>query len=317
MSDAFIPPRAVRAADLRAMLGDHEIDIDAIVVPERLRLVDADRVSALAANFNEMGQLDAIAVAMAEGSNGFLLVDGEHRLEAGRKLGWTRIRAFIREMTPEEREKHEIYANLIRNELNALDRIVFVGRLAAIFERENVSARHGGDRKSKKWLEKNQLANISNWSGFNSEAARRTGLGEKSIRNTRALFDKLGPATIAALRSSPLADNAAQLKAVAETRPEERDAIVKALADGRASNVARAREAAGIVKRPDAEDAALTLFANNMARLDLKQLKRRLSILTDTIKLREDAAKSIADVKSAKAEKRGKTAPASGTGEPT
>ncbi len=277
MSDAFIPPRPVNAADLRAMLGDHEVDIDAIVVPERLRLVDADRVSALAANFNEMGQLDAIAVAMAEGSNGFLLVDGEHRLEAARKLGWTRIRAFIREMTPEEREKHEIYANLIRNELNALDRIVFVGRLASIFERENASAKNGGDRKSKKWLEKNQLANISNWSGFNSEAARRTGLGEKSIRNTRALFDTLTPEIIAHLRASPIADNGQQLKRLAEIEDvAERLAVSRALATG-APNVERARVSAGLSSgRPldDPDEKAFTAFLSVWGRASARARAR-------------------------------------------
>lgn len=276
MSDAFIPPRAITAADLRDKLGDREVEIDAIVVPERLRIVSQAHVQMMAADFNDRGQNDAIAVAVMPGSNSFLLVDGEHRYEAAKLLGWTHIRVYVREMTDEEREKHEIHANLIRNELNALDKAVFVGRLAQIFERENTGARNGGDRKSKKWLEKNQLANIANWSSFNKDAARRTGLGERSLRDHRALYEKLTPEIISHLRASPIADNGQQLKRLAEIEDaDERLTIAKTLAEG-APNVERARNMAGIgaARIDDPDEKGFNAFLGLWGRASAKLRQR-------------------------------------------
>ncbi|KPH80555.1 ParB/RepB/Spo0J family partition protein [Bosea vaviloviae] len=181
-------------------LPEHEIEIEiaAIDVADRLRLVDRDKVAMIAASISESYLHQAIAVASTPGAgNRYVLVDGEHRLEAHKLLGRSTVKAVIRDLTPAERAKHEIHANLIRNELDALDRTIFVGKLADIFEAENADARNGGDRRSKKWREKNQLANLANWSGFNKEAARRTGLAERSVRRARELPPRSPP------RSSP------------------------------------------------------------------------------------------------------------------
>ncbi|MCO4053440.1 MAG: ParB N-terminal domain-containing protein [Bosea sp.] len=249
------------------------------MVPERLRLVSRDHVEALAVSFNEAGQGQAIAVAVMPGSNSLLLVDGEHRYEAAKLLGWTRIRVYVREMTDREREKHEIHANLIRNELNALDRTIFVGRLSEIFERENAPEVRGGDRKSKKWLEKNQRENLSLWSSFDSEAARRVGLAAKTIQRTRVLYNTLTPEIIAHLRASPIADNGQQLKRLAEIEDtEERLTVARTLAEG-APNVDRAKNIAGIgaprIDDPDEKvfQAFLGIWgrASNKARSSIRQ----------------------------------------------
>lgn len=279
-----------------------EIPLDAIDVPARLRIVDPDKVRELAASIAEQGVLQPIVVARGAG-NRVTLGDGEHRLEACRLLGRSTILAIVRDLTELEREAVEIHANLIRNELNALDRVVFIARLGDIFEAQNPDARHGGDRKSKKWQEKNQFANLANWSAFDKEAAKRTGLSVRSIERARELAAKLGPDAIAALRGSPLADNAAQLKAVAEVAPQEREAVVKALAEGRAANVQRAREAAGFIKRLDPEEAALRAFEASVAKLELSQLRRRLSVLQSIIALREQGERGKAKSRKAEAAK--------------
>jgi ParB family transcriptional regulator, chromosome partitioning protein len=281
--------------------GYHEVEIAAITVPERLRIVDRAYVESIRATFAEVGLMQPISLAPAPSGNGLILVDGEHRYEAVKLAGWATIKAVIREMTAQEREKHEIYANLIRNELNALDRIVFVGRLAEIFAAEHPEARHGGDRKTKNWLKKNQLENLANWSAFNGEAARRTGLGEKSVRNARALYDALGPAAIARLRGSPLADNAAQLKALAEQPEEKRGEILGLLAEGRAANVRRAREIVGLDLRREPEAAAQEAFMGAMMRLELPQLRSRLAILQEVIALKSASSDAKKAGKAAKA----------------
>lgn len=258
---------------------DHEIEIEiaAIDVIDRLRLVDRAYVEMIAASISETYLHQAIAVATTSGGgNRYVLVDGENRLEACKLLGWTTIPARIRDLTQEERRKHEIHANLIRNNLNALDHIRFVGELADIFAAEHADARHGGDRKSKKWREKNQLANLANWSSFSKEAARRTGFSERSIRRTRELFAKLSPDAVALIRGTKIADNQAQLQALATLDPADQVKVAREISEKRAANLAKAKVSAGMVPAGGAvreEDQPLAKLEALLARLSPGQLE--------------------------------------------
>ncbi|WP_158673666.1 ParB N-terminal domain-containing protein, partial [Bosea sp. FBZP-16] len=233
-----------------------------------------------------------------------LLVDGEHRLEAFKLLGRDTIPARIRTLTPEEREKHEIHANLIRNELTALDRTIFVGRLADMFAADNADVRNGGDRKSKKWREKNQFANLANWSSFSKEAARRTGLSTRSIDRTRELAAGLSPDVVSLIRGTKLADNQAQLQALAALDPADQLKVAREIAEGRASNLAKARVTAGMLPAGGAvreEDRPLVKLEALLARLTPSQL-RGAKVMIDAKIAALDAAQAP---KSAKAKKGG------------
>lgn len=279
-----------------ASLPDHEIDIEiaAIDVADRLRLVDRSHVEMIAASVSESYLHQAIAVATTPGAgNRYILVDGEHRLEAHKLLGRTAIKAVIRDLTPAEQAKHEIHANLIRNELDALDRTIFVGKLSEIFEIENTDARHGGDRKSKKWREKNQFANLANWSSFSKEAARRTGLSTRSIDRTREIYAKLSPEAVALIRGTKLADNQAQLQALAALDQDEQVIAAREVAEGRASNVAKARVSAGLVPagavRP--EDQPLVKLEALLARMSPGLLRDALAMVQAKVAAADAAAK--------------------------
>lgn len=258
---------------------DHEIEIEiaAIDVVDRLRLVDRAYVEMIAASISETYLHQPIAVASTPGAgNRYVLVDGENRLEAFKLLGRETIPARIRDLTEVERRKHEIHANLIRNELNALDRVRFVGELAGIFTAENADARNGGDRKSKKWREKNQFANLANWSSFSKEAARRTGLSTRSIDRTRELFGKLSPEAIALIRGTKVADNQAQLQALAAMEPEQQKVVAGLIAANAASNIAKARVVAGFVPEGGAvreADRPLAKIEPMLPRMSLADLQ--------------------------------------------
>ncbi|SFD72492.1 chromosome partitioning protein, ParB family [Bosea sp. CRIB-10] len=258
---------------------DHEIEIEiaAIDVVDRLRLVDRAHVEMIAASVAESYLHQPIAVATTPaGGNRYILVDGEHRLEAFKLLGRTKIPARIRPLSLQERERHEIHANLIRNELTALDRTIFVGRLADMFAAEHADARNGGDRKSKKWREKNQLANLANWSSFSKEAARRTGLAERSIRRTRELAAGLSPEAVTLIRGTKVADNQAQLQALAALDPADQVKVAREIAEGRAANLAKAKVSAGMVPAGGAvreEDQPLAKLEALLARLSPGQLE--------------------------------------------
>lgn len=283
---------------------EHEIEIEiaAIDVVDRLRLVDRAYVEMIAASIAESYLHQPIAVASIEGSNRVVLVDGENRLEAFKLLGRATIPARIRDLTEAERRKHEVHANLIRNELNALDRIRFVGELADIFAAEHADARNGGDRKSKKWQRKNQLANLANWSSFAKDAARRTGLAERSIRRTRELFGALAPEAIALIRGSKLADNQSQLQALAALDPADQVKVAREVAEGRARTFSAARISAGLVPEAAAvrvEDEPLAKLEALLARMTLGQLEAAVQMASAKL------AAAKAEAKPARAKKGG------------
>ncbi|MGO4735941.1 ParB/RepB/Spo0J family partition protein [Bosea sp. 2KB_26] len=257
-----------------------EVGIDSIVVEDRLRLVDRSLVEAIAASMAETGQHQPLAVSLrdGEGANGLILVDGEHRLEAAKLLGWGTVKVIVRRQTAEERRKHEIHANLIRAELTILDRNVFIGKLAEIHEAESADARNGGDRKSKKWREKNQFANLANWSAFSKEAARRTGLSIRSIDRARELAGKLNPDAVTLIRGTALAENQSQLQALAALDPTDQVKVAQEVAEGRAANVSKARVSAGLVpaggavREADRPLARIEPMLQRMSRQDLQAL---------------------------------------------
>jgi ParB family chromosome partitioning protein len=276
---------------------DHEIEIEiaAIDVVNRLRLVDRAYVEMLAASISETYLHQPIAVASTPSAgNRYVLVDGENRLEAFKLLNRTAIPARIRDLTEVERRKHEIHANLIRNELTALDRTVFVGELASIFTAEHADARNGGDRKSKKWREKNQFANLANWSSFSKEAARRTGLSTRSIDRTRELFAKLSPDAVALIRGTKVADNQAQLQALAEMEPEQQKVVAGLIAANAAGNIARARVVAGFVPEGGAvreTERFLTRIEPMLPRMSVADLQTLITIAQAEIAGRTPPAK--------------------------
>lgn len=285
----FDTSRDVLSLTSAPALPDHEIEIEiaAIDVVDRLRIVDRAYVEMLAASISETYLHQPIAVASTPGAgNRYVLVDGENRLEAFKLLGRTTIPARIRDLTEAERRKHEIHANLIRNELTALDRTVFVGELASIFTAENADARHGGDRKSKKWREKNQFANLANWSSFSKEAARRTGLSTRSIDRTRDLFGKLSPGAIAAIRGTKVADNQAQLQALAELEPDQQAIVAGLIASKAAGNVKKAREVAGFIPEGGAvrePERHLTKIEPMLPRMSLADLQALAGMVASRI----------------------------------
>ncbi|GHE63818.1 hypothetical protein GCM10019059_24160 [Camelimonas fluminis] len=273
---------------------EYNININDILVADRLRVVSEPHVAMIMASLSEVGQLSAIAVARATNdANAVILVDGEHRLEAAKRLEWTEVRVYERNLTPEEREKHEIHANIIRAELNPLDRAVFLGRLGDIFERENPGARNGGDRKSRKYLEKNQFANLANWSEFSKEASRRTGVSARTIYRARDLAAHLSPEAVALIRGTPLADNQSQLQALAQLPAEEQVTVARTVANGRAANVAKARVAAGLIPAGGAvrqEDGPLVKLEAQILRLSLAQLRSLRDLVDRRIAAKEGGA---------------------------
>lgn len=90
--------------------------VDRIVVSDRMRPVDPERVKHLAGSMQQIGLQTPISVHLDE-EIGCVLVTGNHRLEAAKSLGWPEIECTIAHLDEIDRQIWEIDENLIRNAL--------------------------------------------------------------------------------------------------------------------------------------------------------------------------------------------------------
>jgi uncharacterized ParB-like nuclease family protein len=111
-----------------------KVFIDSVVIGQRHRSLEADRVEALAESMNELGLQQPISV-FVDTEDSVHLITGLHRLEAGRKLGWEQIEASFVKLSPTKREMWEIAENLFRVDLTKDQRDDHIRRYAELLHR--------------------------------------------------------------------------------------------------------------------------------------------------------------------------------------
>ncbi len=215
------------------------IDIDQIDITNRLRPVDPAHVEALAVSIEQNG-LQSPVILRPEG-NRYRLVAGAHRLAACQKLGWGSVDVIIQNVEDDEARLIEIDENLMRRELSVLDRALSLAERKAVYDRLHPETVQRGRRKKELSQTLRQFGER-----FSKHAAKRTGLSERTVQMSLELADKLSPEAIARLRLSDLADNQAQLLALAAEEPETQLAIASAIAEGKAKSPKAARLALGL-----------------------------------------------------------------------
>jgi ParB family chromosome partitioning protein len=114
-------PQAVGVADLTAA---KEIRLDRIEGdPEQpRRTFDDGRLDELAASIRLEGVLQPIVVRYDAGRDVYVVVHGERRLRAARLVGLAAIPAIVRDVPEERRLVQQLMENVVREDLNAVDR---------------------------------------------------------------------------------------------------------------------------------------------------------------------------------------------------
>ncbi|WP_194913632.1 ParB N-terminal domain-containing protein [Azospirillum sp. INR13] len=204
-------------------LGLQDIPISEIDTGFRLRAVDDGYVALLAENIQETGRLrQPIEVRTVKGG-GFRLIAGGHRLAACTKLEWATISAFVYEATEDEARLAEIDENLVRHELNPLDRATFLFERKAIYERLNPEAAKGGDRGNQHTGGKTRQSEIVS---FSRDTAERIGLTDRTIQLAVKIATGLAPDVKAAVVGTEIAKTQAELLALAKLGPAEQRAVL-------------------------------------------------------------------------------------------
>lgn len=112
-----------------------KVFVDSVVVGDRARTLDGDKVSALAESIKTLGLQQPISVYRDE-QDAVRLVAGLHRLEAAKKLGLKEIDACFVSMSPRRREMWELAENLFRVDLSKEQRDAHIRRYAELLAEE-------------------------------------------------------------------------------------------------------------------------------------------------------------------------------------
>lgn len=178
------------------------------------RLASPDKVSFLAASMGEIGLQTPISVWISEDNGAVRLVAGLHRLEAAKRLGWSRIDCMVVALDERKRRMWEISENLHRAELTVLER----GELEAEWIRLAAAAKVGqvdppGGRQPRD-------------RGLRA-AVRDLGIERMEVRRA-VKIDSLAPEAKEEARALSLDDNqTALLKAAREPTPEAQVAALQ------------------------------------------------------------------------------------------
>ena len=95
-----------------------QVPINQIIVSDRLRRTDEERVKDLAESIRGIDLLHPVSLASKD--NQYILLDGNHRIESFKLLGRKSIPSIVRESNELINKLVEVESNLVRSELNAI-----------------------------------------------------------------------------------------------------------------------------------------------------------------------------------------------------
>lgn len=203
-------------------LGLQTIPVDKIDTSFRLRAVDDGYAAALAENIQQVGRLRQ-PIEVRKDKKGYRLIAGGHRLAAVIKLEWAEVEAFVYDATEDEARLAEIDENLVRHELNPLDRATFLAERKQVYERLHPEAKQGAN--GGRGGQRNEKDTMS----FSNDTAERLGINRKTIDRAVSIARDLAPDVKAALVGTPLAMVQKELLALAKLPPAEQRAVLPLL----------------------------------------------------------------------------------------
>lgn len=200
-----------------------EISIKKIVVGDSRRPLRD--VTDLAASIAEVGLLSPIIVTPK-----LELVAGLHRLEACKKLGWSKIQTFVLDLDGLRGQLVEIDENLMRAELTELERALGLKRRKEIYlalhpETRPVTER-GGPGRGKRGS--NQTAVLP----FADAAAHRLGVSARTIRRSVQIADGLDPQAATMLLTTPVSNSRTDLVRLARMEPALQRDVARLISSG-------------------------------------------------------------------------------------
>jgi ParB-like chromosome segregation protein Spo0J len=205
------------------------IAIDDIDVGKRMRPLDRPTVDALVRSMDRVGMMNPIC--LYGGADRVVLVAGAHRLEAAKRLGWSKIDAVFIAGDEVERELREIAENLHRAELNQLERSTQIARWAELTATKvsRVETPLGGEQPKDKGIRKvaaelgidksdvQRAVKVASMSDVAKQAVRGAGLDDNRSALLAVAAEPTAEAQVAKVSQIAAAKSAAKLNGKART----------------------------------------------------------------------------------------------------
>lgn len=214
--------------------GLQTIPVALIDIGERLRPVSEPHAELLAENIGQTGRLRQ-PIEIRQVGHRYSLIAGRHRLRAVELLGWAAIDAFVYAASDDEARLAEIDENLVRHELNPLDRAVFLAERKAIYEKlhpETVAGVAGAEAKHR----------ATEIISFARDTAERVGLTERTIQLAVSIARDLSPQVRQLVAGTKLAQKQSELLALSKVPSDLQTAVLRLVLTGACRNVAAARD---------------------------------------------------------------------------
>lgn len=207
-----------------------QIDIELIRARDDARLVDREKIAAIADSIASIGLINPVRVREKGGV--YELIAGNHRIEACRSLGLVDISAFIVHDDDLKAELAMIDENLCRAELSPSDRARQTARRKAIYEALHPETRHGANQHTR-GVDKLSTPAAER---FTANTARQTGQDERTVRRDVDRGEKVIDEVLDLIRGTSL-DTGIYLDGLKRLPPNEQVTAAK-------RDLARARQIA-------------------------------------------------------------------------
>ncbi|MCI9864911.1 ParB/RepB/Spo0J family partition protein [Rhizobium skierniewicense] len=200
-----------------------------IYVGERLRPIDSDYAEGIAASMSEHGQISPIMIRRTPAKKGtpYTLVAGGYRTTAANLLGWTEIDAIIVKADGVEAQLLEISENLYRNELNPLDRAIFILKYRELWEEKHGKINPKGGRPEKQGHDDPVFAKGR---ALSEKVQERFGFGAKTYQRATRIGMNLDPVLRNAVRGTSAENDQSQLLKLAKLSREDQIKVAATLA---------------------------------------------------------------------------------------
>lgn len=245
-----------------------KIPVKKIKIPRgRLREADTMQVERLKDSIREIGLLHPITL-----DERFNLLAGLHRLTAVRELGLTSIEVMIKNTAKLKRELIQIEENLVRYDLNQLQRSEQLARRKDIYLLLYPETKRGGYGRGR--------AKENGADAFSLVASTQTGKALRTVQEDLQIAS-IDERVKEVIRGMPIANQKKDLLKLSRLEPAEQLSVVKQLVPGKvdrfeyALSVARSKRKRKLERTP----ASVELITGDSFRLVAKLKKETVNLI--------------------------------------
>jgi len=265
------------------------IAIDKVNISPNRRPLKDDKVADLMQSIKVNGLLNPITL-----DQNLTLIAGLHRLTACKLLGLTQIECNVVSCTDDDHARlAEIDENLIRNELEALERAELWLERDKILERMGLRARPGDNQYTRRKGEAPGGETVSPPQRTTLELAKEAGYTDRTFQQGKQIARDIAPQVKEAIRGTPAAQSSRTLLKIARAGGEERRRAEEAERAAMAARDKQIKEEAEQQTRI-ADEARARQTELQLVALQSTLATKEAKLMTKTFQRKEQASAGVA-----------------------